>query len=1277
MAAITGGAIALGLATGSSPVAASGDAPRDVPALSKNRAAEPASGLVRDRGANPARQTFLLKLDPAPTARVFDRTRSEGLGAARAAARAQLKRIGGVQDEVAEDLPSRARVLYETHSVISAVAVQGSAGIAGALEDIPGVTAVYPVAPKRRANAYAMNFQGAPAAWSIPGGDAGAGQKIAVVDSGIDYTHSDFGGPGSTSVFATAQAGEGAPADPGLYPNEKVIGGHDFVGDTYQPNPDADNYQPQAIPDENPLDCGGHGSHVAGSAAGYGVNADGTPYAGAYGPSTDFDAMKIGPGMAPKAELLAYKVFGCTGQTSWIAAAIDMAADPDDNGDPSDGADVINLSVGSDFGSVEDGDGVAANAAVDHGISVVAAAGNASDRTDISGSPGDASRVISVANSQDARSIIDGTEVEIDDGSENYGSSRASEYDWANEPDLSGPVVLPPTGNQDGCAAFPPNTFTSDQVVILKWSDDNLECGSIQRSNNLVAAGAGGFIFGSNSETFSADIYGSAVIPGVLMVKSAAEEIRAAITANSEVEVLGTSRNSVNQEFPGDNDKVSQSTSRGIHAAGNVKPDVSAVGTSVFSADVGTGSEGTNSSGTSMASPMVAGLAALVQAAHPGWSPLQVKADIMNTATHDITVNGGLGPASDIFTPVRVGAGRVDAAQALTNEVLAYNAERGAVSVSFGPVEVDGPTTLTKEITVENTGSSPVSYDASYEPITEVPGVEYSVSPAAVTVAAGTSQTLTVTLSAPDPAELTKAVDPTVGRASVALELPRETLAEASGRVLLEPADSGPVLRVPVYAAPRPAAVMGQAEELELSGSGVQTANLELTGNDLGQDGSNGTGDTDPSDDIVSIAAGFELTAKSGQAPQCTQPGASRCVNLAGDRAADLKHVGFTSDSPSAAPADALGYFALSTHAPASIPTERVHFQVEINLDADADAELFIFNNRLVQDNDQAEDVFVSQLYDPALPAGERTVDLQPMNARLGDLDTALYDTDTLVLPFSLAELAEYGINPNNPRIDYGVAAFSEATGKLIDLVGFDGTTGAPELSANLFDPAVTVTDESPADYPELPSPLVGDHSGNGLTVTRDLESYRGDDGQGLMMVHFHNKIGNKSQITALKSTVPGPDPLGAGPKITASVSSSKGKTRGWYRTPVKVSFACTAGEAPLAGSCPAPVEFANDGRDQAVTRSVTATDGQSASAQVGDIDIDRTRPAVKIKGVRKGKRYRRAPKGRCVASDRLSKVASCRLRKKRKGKKVTYIARAADRAGNTRILKVRIRIRR
>ena len=220
------------------------------------------------------------------------------------------------------------------------------------LEGLDGVSAVYPIAPKSLDNSYAMPLQGAPQAWTSTGA-LGQGTKIAVIDTGIDYTHANFGGPGTVSAYDDAHAAEASDADPALFPSTKVVGGFDLVGDAYNADDDATS-TPQ--PDSNPLDCEGHGSHVAGIAAGYGENSDGSTFIGSYDNTTPSSSMEIGPGMAPEAEIYASRVFGCNGSSTVITAALDKAADPDDNGDPTDHVDVVNMSLGSTFGSADDGD---------------------------------------------------------------------------------------------------------------------------------------------------------------------------------------------------------------------------------------------------------------------------------------------------------------------------------------------------------------------------------------------------------------------------------------------------------------------------------------------------------------------------------------------------------------------------------------------------------------------------------------------------------------------------------------------------------------------------------------------------------------------------------------------------------------------------------------------------------------------------------------------------------------------------------------------------------
>ena len=105
--------------------------------------------------------------------------------------------------------------------------------------------------------------------------------------------------------------------------------------------------QPVPHPDPNPLDCDGHGTHVAGIAAGFRRDRDRQQYTGAYDAKTITTTTgPIGPGVAPKADLYAVRVFGCTGSTDVVVDAIEWAVDND--------MDVINMSLGSPFGGADE-----------------------------------------------------------------------------------------------------------------------------------------------------------------------------------------------------------------------------------------------------------------------------------------------------------------------------------------------------------------------------------------------------------------------------------------------------------------------------------------------------------------------------------------------------------------------------------------------------------------------------------------------------------------------------------------------------------------------------------------------------------------------------------------------------------------------------------------------------------------------------------------------------------------------------------------------------------
>lgn len=1046
---------------------------------------------------------FLLALNSQSTMSAYGAALGRGKAAAATAAKAQYQQVRADQARVVTALPAAApgsRVLYRSHSVLAGVAVYTDVRNYDALRRLAGVQAVYPITPKTLSNSYAVPLVHAPQAW-VAHSDLGQNSTVAVIDTGIDFTHANFGGTGTAAAYTAALAADTALPASG-FPSTKILGGYDFVGDAYDASVAGSDIP---VPDPNPLDCNEHGSHVSGTVAGYGENPDGTTYVGPYNTSTPFDTLRIGPGIAPQAKLYAYKVFGCNGSTNVVGAAIDRAADPNGDGDPSDHVDVINMSLGADFGSPQDADAVASNAASDRGITVVVASGNGGDFYDVGGSPGDASKVIAVANGVDAYNQIDTLKVTAP-AAVSYGAERSVAYAWATKADLAGNLVaLTDSTNKDGCTALNAGdaTAVNGKVAFLEWTDDSTvrRCGSATRSGNAAAAGAIGFVLADDAETFASGITGSATIPGVMVIKSAGDAIRTQLAAATTVTVGGTEAATFRQVVPGNDDTVNDSSSRGIRGAGNVKPDVTAIGTSVFSTAMGTGNQGVAFTGTSMATPMVAGLAALVRTKHPDWTPEVVKADIMNTAGQDLFT--GASHTGSRYAPNRVGSGRVQADAALTNQAVAYVADDpGAVSVSFGPVAVTGPVHLTKTVKVVNKGLNAATYNIAYEGLTTIPGVSYQISPTTVNLSPRGLATFTVILDIPNAALLEKTIDPTVP--STQGGNPREFLADASGRVVLTPTDgTQPNLRVPVYSAPRPASKMTQAASLTLPAGTIQQANLALTGTGVSQ----GAAATL----VKSIVSGVELQATSGLLPTCSATVLTRCVHFADERAADIKYLGASTDAPQSVaagggPLDGYGYFAVTTHGPWRTAAWAEEFDILIDSTGDGVADSVLYNTRLA-----GLDIFVSELVD--LNSGA-VLDVEAMNQRLGDIDTALFDSDTMVLPVALAALP--GISAH-PRIRYGVASFSAESAGPVDLVGMNATgTLVSPMSMDVTRPGVVVSGAtSPSTGPPL---LYNDQPGTSLVVRRDAPAYGADHAQGVLMVHFHNTAGTKAQVVRLKS---------------------------------------------------------------------------------------------------------------------------------------------------------------
>src|SRR5216684_3503009 len=176
---------------------------------------------------------------------------------------------------------------------------------------LPGVSHLEPVQTMEPALDNSVPFILGGQSYAALGAD-GTGTRIAIIDTGIDYTHADFGGSGDPKVYAAIDPTVLAP---GTFPTAKVIGGTDLVGEWYDANCPPVPPKPKVcssipMPDPNPIDLNGHGTHVAGIAAGIGTS-------------------KVAHGVAPGAKLLIFKVFaeGSTSSAN-VAAAIEMATDP-------------------------------------------------------------------------------------------------------------------------------------------------------------------------------------------------------------------------------------------------------------------------------------------------------------------------------------------------------------------------------------------------------------------------------------------------------------------------------------------------------------------------------------------------------------------------------------------------------------------------------------------------------------------------------------------------------------------------------------------------------------------------------------------------------------------------------------------------------------------------------------------------------------------------------------------------------------------------------------
>jgi minor extracellular serine protease Vpr len=524
----------------------------------------------------------------------------------------------------------------------------------------------------------------------------GTGIKVGIIDTGIDTDHTAFAG--------------------------RIAGGTDFVGDAY--NAEFDDSVP--VPDDNPDDCGGHGSHVAGIV---GANDTVTPF----------------QGVAPNVSLYAYRVFGCEGSTASDIpiAAMERAV--------ADGVDIVNLSLGSNFGPAAGPSAIAVDRLALAGITVVMSAGNSGTRGMYAhGSPGSSESAISVGNVENTsvlQSAFSISRTAFTTSAFGYGGMIASPTVPLTGAFPIARLGAPTSPEAQACTA----TGTTLRPIAAGSLAGKIAfiqrgvCSFYEKIKNAEVGGAVAVVIYNNQPGFiSATVAPPAgspatTIPSVTMLQADGLILDGVINnANPTTLTWTANKTSVSNPAGGFMDT---SSSFGPVDDLNLKPDVSAPGGSIYSTyPLELGGYATLS-GTSMASPHVAGAVALLMQARPELkgNPRAIRAIFQNTS-----VPVPLRPTTNCPTCLehvqRQGSG-------LINVLSALSSKQG-ISPSRLPLGEMESGSKTITLTVKNESSSPITYAVSHAAAASIVGDVMPNSPTATVTPTPTGSASAVTFSA-------------------------------------------------------------------------------------------------------------------------------------------------------------------------------------------------------------------------------------------------------------------------------------------------------------------------------------------------------------------------------------------------------------------------------------------------------------------------------------------------------------------------------------------------
>ncbi|HEU4428407.1 MAG TPA: S8 family peptidase [Myxococcota bacterium] len=671
-----------------------------------------------------------------------------GIDPLRSEVRQYVSYLAGKQNAVLQSAGGGARV-YNYAYAFNGFAADMSAVVAEKLKSMPGVLAVTKDEKRKLDTSRTPDFLGLRTGlWQLLGGEKNAGEGIVVgiLDSGVwpeNPSFSDRDRRGRRVYSPLPSSDFHGICQPGVKwtakdCNRKLIGARYY---------NAGFGGPEGVLEELPYefisarDVDGHGSHTSSTAAG---NADVVARA------PDNSILGVISGMAPRARIAIYKVCwgispegGCFSSDS--VAAIDQAV--------ADGVDVLNFSISGTSTNFLDPVEVAFLFAADAGVFVAASAGNDGPGESTVAHPSPWLTTVA-AGSHDRVYLATAT------------TGDGADYEGAGLGDAvpSNPLVQSTAAGLAGADADDvrlcvPGTLDPAVVAGKIVLCDRGVIARVDKSTAVQLAGGIGMILANTSpSSLNADIH---AVPSIHVDEIAGAAIKAYIALDPAAATAALSAGEVEIGVPAP--FVAAFSSRGplLATADLLKPDIMAPGVDVLAAYSPFNFGNFNYlSGTSMSSPHIAGIGALMKQLHPDWSPMAIKSALMTTASQSLNVGGAIpGTAFDY------GAGQVDP-NAAADPGLVYDsgfldwigflcgtgqfASAACASLGIDPSDLNyasisvgelaGSQTVTR--TVTNVGPAG-TYDVSVE---APAGVDVMVSPTSLTLGTGDTGTYEVTL---------------------------------------------------------------------------------------------------------------------------------------------------------------------------------------------------------------------------------------------------------------------------------------------------------------------------------------------------------------------------------------------------------------------------------------------------------------------------------------------------------------------------------------------------